>query len=259
MPEWEKDWRKRHLDIKVWRIRWSLYDAQPLNAYWRPYRKSFWNVRDYSHPVLLRWKNGKRAWADGQYGKPVHPKPNQLWCDTAASAYLALWPKLKPPAEQRRLEDCRRLYRIGGRDLARRDRFSVWIDENAQRADGRKARKRGSGPLTVVERLNEWQRRDDEARRKDESWKVKTTRQLNATNAFLHDWLRRYPETTQVRNNLVKNMEQDFSEAKDYRQAKTCPRCGTTFYKPPGATIHCGSECPKLRTVTIHGKEEKVA
>jgi uncharacterized OB-fold protein len=59
---------------------------------------------------------------------------------------------------------------------------------------------------------------------------------------------------------MTENLENDFNtETKDYRKPQTCPRCGTTFYKPPGATIHCGSECPKLRTVTIHGKEEKVA
>ena len=54
---------------------------------------------------------------------------------------------------------------------------------------------------------------------------VKTTRQLIATNALLHDWLADIRDN-QVRNNSVKNMEQDLSKAKDYRQAKTCPRCG---------------------------------
>jgi hypothetical protein len=66
--------------------------------------------------------------------------------------------------------------------------------------------------------------------------------------------------TTRIRDIMTENLENDFNtETKDYRKPQTCPRCGTTFYKPPGATIHCGSECPKLRTVTIHGKEEKVA
>jgi hypothetical protein len=61
------------------------------------------------------------------------------------------------------------------------------------------------------------------------------------------------------RNKMVENMEQDFSEAKDYRQAKTCPRCQTVFYKAPCATIHCASECPKLGEVMIDGKLERVA
>jgi predicted Zn-ribbon and HTH transcriptional regulator len=64
---------------------------------------------------------------------------------------------------------------------------------------------------------------------------------------------------TQLRDKLMDNLENDFSDAKDYRKPQTCPKCGTTFYKPPGHTIHCASECPKLRTVTIDGKLERVA
>ena len=190
----DNDWFRHQIAqeqeaINQWRRRWSLYDAKPDNAYFRPYRPSFWNVRDYPHPIEIKWKSGKTSWVDGQYGKPVYPS-----CVTpfGASHYLAQWFQLKPPAEQRRLETIGRLYRAGLRDLARRDHFSVWIDKNAQRADGRKVKERG--PPDVVERLKEWQQRDNEARRKGEKWEVKTTRQLNATNAFLHDWLRRFPD-----------------------------------------------------------------
>ena len=145
LPEWERDWRKRHLDIKVWRFVWSLCLAQPLNAYWRPYRKSFGMSRTIRiRPAAMEKR--QESWAVGRYGEPVHPKPDQLWCDTPASACLALWPKLKPPAEQRRLEDCRRLY-VGGQDLARRDGSSVWIDENAERATAARPGSVGAGTL----------------------------------------------------------------------------------------------------------------
>ena len=56
----------------------------------------------------------------------------------------------------------------------------------------------------------------------------------------------------ELRNGMIENMESDFSDteastAKDYRKRQTCPRCGTTFWKPPGQTIHCAAECPKLK------------
>ena len=48
---------------------------------------------------------------------------------------------------------------------------------------------------------------------------------------------------------MIEKMEQDFNsklaETKDERKPQTCPRCGIA--RPPGRTIHCAAECPKLK------------
>ena len=151
------------------------------------------------------------------------------------------------PAEQYRLRDSERLYRADcfQRGLARRSHFSVWEDKEARRAD-KPFRKKGDDiidrPLDKVERLDK------------QPTPAKNRWQASAIYGYLHEWLVRFPDI-QMRDNMIEKMEQDFNsklaETKDERKPQTCPRCGIA--RPPGRTIHCAAECPKLKERVLDG------
>jgi hypothetical protein len=91
----------------VWaEIRLREYiESSDQPVYRRPYRPSFWNLREYREATMLRLRSGRYMREDRQHGGYVRNVPITL---ELAAVYL-LW--VMPPKTQRLLERTGRLYK----------------------------------------------------------------------------------------------------------------------------------------------------
>jgi hypothetical protein len=122
---WDSVLRKRVFWQRFDQIfRWSVHEAeqreirlrdyiessdQPI--YRKPYRPSFWNLRDYREETKLRFRSGSYVRADRQHGGPLRDilATPLATIESRLALYLLEW--LTPPETQRLLERTIRLYK----------------------------------------------------------------------------------------------------------------------------------------------------